>query len=48
MSPPESLPETFDQADEPKLSVTQVTLTAPTEDGYWVYTKEYDCFLGCN
>jgi len=42
------LVETFDQADDPKLSVTQATFTAPTEDGYWVHAKEYDCFLGCN
>ena len=40
--------ETFDRGDEPKLSLTQATLTAPTDDSYWVYAKEYDCFLGCN
>jgi len=42
------LVETFDQGDNPQFSLTQATLTAPNEDGYWVYAKEYDCFLGCN
>ncbi len=39
--------ETFDRGDNPQLSLKQATLTAPTDDGYWVYTTEYDCFLGC-
>jgi len=42
------LVETFDQGDNPQFSLTQATLTGPNEDGYWMYAKEYDCFLGCN
>lgn len=39
--------ETFDRAAEPRLSLTQATLGPPTDDGYWVYTGDYECFLGC-
>lgn len=40
--------ETFRQADQPRLSVEQATLTAPTADGYWIYSTAYDCVRGCN
>lgn len=38
---------TFDRAENPRLSLTRATLGPPTDDGYWVYTGDYECFLGC-
>lgn len=39
--------ETFDHEKEPKLTLEYATLTSPVEDGYWVYSKSYDCELAC-
>ena len=39
--------ETFDHGEDPKLSLEHATLTAPSEGGYWIYSKSYDCELDC-
>jgi len=39
--------ETFGPGDEPRLSLPYAEPAAPTEDGYWVYSREYSCKLEC-
>lgn len=39
--------ETFDHDDDPKRTLGHATLTAPSEGGYWMYSKFYDCKLDC-
>lgn len=39
--------ETLDRDNDPKLSLEYAALTSPTEDGYWIYSKSYDCELDC-
>jgi hypothetical protein len=39
--------EAFAHESDPKLTLDHATLTAPAEEGYWVYTRSYDCTLDC-
>ncbi|MBB6647643.1 hypothetical protein [Halobellus ruber] len=39
--------ETLDRANDPKLSMDHASPTAPTPDGYWIYSRTYDCELDC-
>jgi hypothetical protein len=39
--------ETLDRDDNPKLSMEHATPMAPTADGYWIYSRSYDCELDC-
>jgi hypothetical protein len=39
--------ETFDHGEDPKLTLEHATLTTPSEGGYWIYSKSYDCELDC-
>jgi hypothetical protein len=40
--------ETLDQTDQPRLSLEYATVAPPHEDGYWIYSKSYDCALDCD
>jgi hypothetical protein len=39
--------ETLALGDEPRLSLEYAKLVAPTDDGYWMYSREYSCELDC-
>ena len=39
--------ERLDREDDPKLSMDFATPTAPGPDGYWIYSRTYDCELDC-
>jgi hypothetical protein len=39
--------EMFDYDEDPKLTVERATLTSPTKEGYWIYSRFYDCHLDC-
>jgi hypothetical protein len=39
--------EAFDRVDGPSLSLEYARFTAPADDGYWVYSRSYDCRLDC-
>ena len=39
--------ETFALDDEPRLSLEYAKPAAPTENGYWMYSREYSCELNC-
>ncbi len=39
--------EMFDHDEDPKLTVEHATLTSPTKEGYWIYSRSYDCELDC-
>ena len=39
--------ETLELGDEPRLSLEYAKPVAPTEDGYWMYSREYSCELDC-
>jgi hypothetical protein len=32
---------------DPRLSLEYATLSAPADEGYWVYSRTYDCTLDC-
>jgi hypothetical protein len=40
--------ETLDREDDPRLSLEYAEFTAGTVDGYWVYSRDYDCELDCD
>lgn len=40
--------ETLDRDDDPRLSLEYVEPMAPTSDGYWLYSRSYDCELDCD
>ncbi|WP_251328559.1 hypothetical protein [Haloplanus pelagicus] len=39
--------ETFDHGEDPKLTLEHATLATPSEGGYWIYSRSYDCKLDC-
>ena len=39
--------ETHDIEDNLRVSLDLATLEPPTEDGYWVYSRTYDCETDC-
>jgi hypothetical protein len=39
--------ETLDRTDDPKLSLEYASPMAPATDGYWIYSRSYDCELDC-
>jgi hypothetical protein len=39
--------ETLDRTDGPKLSLEYASPMAPATDGYWIYSRSYDCELDC-
>jgi hypothetical protein len=39
--------ETLDRKNDPKLSLDHATPMPPTPDGYWIYSRTYDCELNC-
>jgi hypothetical protein len=39
--------ETLDRDDDPKLSLEYATPMAPNANGYWIYSRSYDCELDC-
>ena len=39
--------ESLDRANDPKLSLDHATPTAPTPEGYWIYSRTYSCELDC-
>lgn len=39
--------ETLDRDDEPELSLEYTTPMPPSSDGYWLYSKTYNCELDC-
>jgi hypothetical protein len=39
--------ETLDRESDPRLSLDQAIVDAPGDDGYWIYSKSYDCTLDC-
>ncbi len=41
------LVETLDQDNAPRLSLDYATVQAPDDDGYWIYSKSYDCAMDC-
>jgi len=41
------LVETLDQDNAPRLSLDYATVHAPQDDGYWIYSKSYDCAMDC-
>jgi len=40
--------ETLRRDADPRLALDQAEPMAPDEDGYWIYTKTYDCQLHCD
>ncbi|MUW14042.1 hypothetical protein GJ633_04735 [Halorubrum sp. CBA1125] len=40
--------EHLDRGDDPKLAMDYATLMPPTGNGYWIYSKSYDCELDCD
>jgi hypothetical protein len=39
--------ERLDRDDDPKVAMDYATLDPPTAEGYWIYSKSYDCELEC-
>jgi len=39
--------ETLGRNNEPRLSLDYATVAAPDDDGYWIYSKSYDCSMDC-
>ena len=39
--------ETHDAEDDLRVSLELATLTPPSENGYWVYSRTYDCETDC-
>jgi hypothetical protein len=39
--------ETLARADDPRLSLDFATPRPPSDGGYWIYSKSYDCRLDC-
>jgi len=39
--------ETLELDDEPRLSLKYARPVAATEDGYWMYSREYSCEKDC-
>jgi len=39
--------ETLDQDNKPRFTLEYATVEAPVGDGYWIYTKSYDCAMDC-
>jgi hypothetical protein len=39
--------ETLNRDSDPRLSLDQATPMAPGADGYWMYSRSYDCTLDC-
>jgi hypothetical protein len=39
--------ETLDRDNEPKLSLDHATPMPPESDGYWIYSRTYNCELNC-
>lgn len=39
--------ETLTREDDPRLSLDHAMLHPPGADGYWIYSKSYDCQLEC-
>lgn len=39
--------ETLDRANDPKLSMDHASPMPATPDGYWIYSRTYDCELDC-
>ena len=42
------LVETLNQDKAPRLSLDYATVQAPEDDGYWIYSKSYDCAMDCD
>ncbi|ERH02761.1 MAG: hypothetical protein J07HN6_00801 [Halonotius sp. J07HN6] len=40
--------ETIDQANAPRFTLDYATLATPDGDGYWIYSKSYDCAMDCD
>lgn len=40
--------EAHNPEDDLRVSVDFATLTPPADNGYWVYSKTYDCEMDCN
>jgi hypothetical protein len=41
--------ESLDRGDDaPRLSLEYATPMAPTADGYWIYSRSYDCEIDCD
>jgi hypothetical protein len=40
--------ETLDRDDGVRLSLAYATPTAPSAEGYWIYSRSYDCELDCD
>ena len=39
--------ETLDRDNDPKLALSHATPMPPGPEGYWVYSRTYDCELDC-
>ncbi|ELZ33163.1 hypothetical protein C472_14662 [Halorubrum tebenquichense DSM 14210] len=39
--------ETHDAEADLRVSLDLATLTPPSDEGYWVYSKTYDCETNC-
>jgi hypothetical protein len=39
--------DTFSRTEETKLSLERATMGEPDADGYWLYSRSYECHLDC-
>ncbi|MFD1599651.1 hypothetical protein [Halobellus rarus] len=39
--------ESLDREQGPKLSMDQASPMPPSAEGYWIYSRTYDCELDC-
>lgn len=39
--------ETLDQTENPRLDLEFAELQWPSDEGYWVYSKSYNCAFDC-
>jgi len=39
--------ERLDRENDPRLSLDFAQVTPPSPEGYWIYSKSYDCELDC-
>jgi hypothetical protein len=39
--------EKLGRENDPRLTLEVATLKPPTADGYWIYSRSYDCRLDC-
>lgn len=39
--------ESLDREDDPFLTLEYAKLAAPAVDGYWIYSRSYECKLAC-